>query len=120
MLLIFSTFDNCLFGISDLINGYNSKSFDEEDLDCGDEDLHYHGGKDEEEDNDKDYNIETSLELAEGEESEDEALASEAIMEVRSVVGEVQQLVIEGGTTAIVWRVVVVARVPLQGESTSD
>ncbi|KAK7330618.1 hypothetical protein VNO77_24816 [Canavalia gladiata] len=33
MLLIFSTFDNRLSGISDLINGEDSKSSDEEDLD---------------------------------------------------------------------------------------
>lgn len=41
-------------------------------------------------------------------------------MEVRSAVGGARQLAIEGGAVAVLRRVLLVARVPLEGESASD
>lgn len=91
--------------------------------DGGDGALHHHGSESEQEDDGDYHSVESGLGLQEGEEKE-QALASEAIVEVRSggggggvVVGP-RQLAIGGGFLSVA--VVVVARVSFEGESASD
>jgi len=89
--------------------------------DRGDGVLHNHGGEREEEHDDDDEGVEAGLALGEWEEPQQQALAREAAVQVRSAAA------VAAAAVARPWQlpierppVPIVARVSLEGESTAD